>query len=181
MWHSDTAGRDHNSKRARMHWMSFRIFIRKTWNRFHLQLPFSKNESWWTRVQRGSNGRGVAGCVCVGGGGGAGGDKTVEVTSDAKETEMSFRLSARTSPPSLPLCESQRRRRRRQFSECHTCPPIEPTTDERQRPQRQRQPSGLYLSGREKSESRGKWDECRQGTYAANLIGSGVAARLERG
>lgn len=39
---------------------------------------------------------------------GEGGDKTVEVTSDAKETEMSFRLSARTSPPSLPrhLCVS---------------------------------------------------------------------------
>lgn len=34
---------------------------------------------------------------------GGGGDKTVEVTSDAKETEMSFQLSARTSPPSLPL------------------------------------------------------------------------------
>lgn len=39
---------------------------------------------------------------------GEGGDKTVEVTSDAKGTEMSFRLSARTSPPSLPrlLCVS---------------------------------------------------------------------------
>lgn len=38
-----------------------------------------------------------------------GGDKTVEVTSDAKEREMSFRLSARTSPPLPPrlLCVSQ--------------------------------------------------------------------------
>lgn len=102
------------------------------------------------------------------------GDKTVEVTSDAKETEMSFRLNARTSPPSLPsprLCESQRR----QISECHTCAPIEPTTDERQRPRRQ--PSGLYLSGRENSKSPGKWVQTRNVHGKPNRIRCGSQDR----
>lgn len=55
------------------------------------------------------HGRGEAAAGEERGGGWRGGDKTVEVTSDAKETEMSFQLSARTSPPSLPrlLCVSR--------------------------------------------------------------------------
>lgn len=98
VWHSGTAGRDHNSKRTECHSASSSAEPEID---FTCSFPSAKMKA---------DEHGCSEAVTAGEEWGAGGgDKTVEVTSDAKEREMSFRLSARTSPPSLPrlLCVSQ--------------------------------------------------------------------------
>lgn len=125
----------------------------KTWNRFHLQLPFSRNESWWTRAQRGLGG--VQSCSS---------HKWCKGNRNVIPAQRSHLSSLAALPP---LCESQAHLR-----VSHVSPD---RADNRWEAQAAEAPSGLYLSGRENSGSPGKWDECRHETYAATLIGSGAA------